>query len=346
VNSERTVTALWLVLAAVVLGFLFLAGSTPATGPAVAAGSSIAAAVAASGWTSGWVGLTPGDSVVLHHGLGGDPSTYAVQLWFWETGLSFDPLGFNTRAYGGLDLSGDIHGAFWQKLDGADIEVHRYSGDTRTNRVRVWIWVPQETKRWCSPWTALAPGYLVTFNHNLGGNVDDYVVGLWFMDAEGDYGINQRAYGGLSSGDDWYGAWWENLDTTSVSVVRGPNDLYASSVRVCVSVPSEPPNYDSGWRDINPDQRLTLDHGLGGDLDRYIVRMEFKDKGPHNIGIHQQDAGGNVVNGNYRGVHWQNLTNEQIRVWRQPQDYQADQVRVRIWVRKDYGYLPIVERNN
>jgi hypothetical protein len=345
VKSKWTVTASWLAtVALVVAGVFFLAGGSQATRPAVAAGGSITAPSQA-GWSSGWVQIDKGETIPFSHNLGGDPSTYAVQLWFWDTGLH--NLGVNTYTYGGMMDNDVLYGAHWRNLDNSSIQVHRNSGDTVADLIRVWVWVPQETEQWCSPWTHIDPGDDETFDHNLGGDMDDYTVGLWFMDTNGPNGVNQRGYGGLAVAEDRYGAWWHNLTTSSVSVRRAGNDPYADSARICVSVPSQPPDFDSDWQEIDPDEELVLDHDLGGDPNSYIVRMEFKHTAPGGIGIHQEYAGGNTPDDNYLGANWEHLTNEQITVYREPDDGHVNQVRVRIWVRQvtHNSYLPMVERN-
>ena len=318
-------------------GPALLAQGSQATAPALPAPAG--ASIAATAWSSGWVDIDPGQLITLQHNLGGDPSQYSVQLWFWDTDAG--GFGINTRAYGGLEVNGLYYGAFWRNLDGAGIGVYRHSDDTLADRVRVWIWVPQPLPEYCSPWTPVAAGASAPFAHNLGRNVDDYAVGLWFSDTGSVYGVNQTAYGGMEDNGQDLGAWWHDLTTTGVQVHRAAGDPYAGSVRVCVSV-AETPDYDSGWVDINPGQMMALHHDLGGDTDRYVVRMEFEDTAATGLGIHHENAGGNAIGSTYVGANWENLTESSIRVVRRPDDAHTGRVRLRIWMRRFSTYLPVI----
>ena len=295
-----------------------------------------------SGWSSGWVPLTPGNSVTLAHGLGGDPLNYSVQLWFRDTAVPGH--GINTRAYGGLESAGTSSGVFWRNLTNAEVEVYRYAGDTDADEVRMWIWFPEDPPDYCSPWTAIAAGGSHIFDHDLGGNPDDYVVGLWFRGPTPAYGINQQFFGGMEDSGLNRGAWWHSLTASTVTVDRAANDLAANEVRVCITV-ADPPSYDSGWVDINVDELKTLTHNLGGRVDRYVVRAEFKDAVLPGLGIHLQNVGGNAIGATWVGATWQNLTNSSMRVYRYPNDERTDQVRVRIWERTTSVFLPLILRN-
>ena len=114
----------------------------------------------------------------------------------------------------------------------------------------------------------------------------------------------------------------------------------------------EPPDWDSGWRLIAPGETITLPHGLGTNVNRYIVRMEFKavpEKGSPEapMAIHHHAYGGTPSNilaedAAYMGANWQNLTNQSITVYRWADDPLADEIRVRIWLRRMSVYLPVV----
>jgi len=295
-----------------------------------------------SGWSSGWVPVTLGNSVTLAHGLGGDPLDYSVQLWFRDTAVP--GYGINTRAYGGLESNGEYLGAFWQKLTSADVVVHRFGWDTDADEVRMWIWFPEDAPDYCSGWTAIAAGGSHTFDHNLGGDPLGYVVGLWFRGPTPAYGISQQAFGGMEDNGNNRGAWWHSLTDSTIKVDRAANDLVAGEVRVCVTV-ADPPSYDSGWVGINPDATRLLTHNLGGRVDRYVVRMEFKDTAPSGLGVHLRDVGGNAIGATWVGAAWQNLTPSSIGVYRYQNDERTDQVRVRIWERTTSVYLPSILRN-
>jgi hypothetical protein len=297
--------------------------------------------MAQPGWGSGWVPLTLNNPVTLTHGLGGDLLQYSVQFWFRDTDGDY---GINTRAYGGLESEGRYYGALWRKLTNADVQVSRYSGDIYADEVRIWIWFPEEAPGYCSAWTPIVAGGSQTFTHNLGGDPLDYVVGLWFK-GPAAYGINQQAFGGMEDNGNHRGAWWHSLTGGAVTVDRAANDLVAGEVRLCITA-ADPPRYDSGWVDLSAGETKTLTHNLGGRLDRYVVRMEFKDTDPSGLGIHLRDVGGNADGALWAGAAWQNLTNSSLEVYRYPDDARADQVRVRIWRRTTSVYLPFIVRNH
>jgi hypothetical protein len=292
------------------------------------------------GWSSGWVPLTLNNDLNLTHDLGGDPSDYAVQLWFRDTG---DGYGINTRAYGGIESNGEYYGALWKQLTNADVVLRRYGWDIYADDARIWLWLPEDPPDYCSPWTAMTAGGSQVFTHNLGGDTLDYVVGLWFSGPTA-YGVNQQYFGGMEDGGENRGAWWHNLTASTVTVDRAANDSVAGEVRVCITV-ADPPSYDSGWVDIDAGATKTLTHNLGGRVDRYVVRMEFKDTAPSGLGVHLRDVGGNAIGTQWVGAAWQKLTNSSIGVYRYPDDARTNQVRVRIWERTFFVYLPCVMRN-
>jgi hypothetical protein len=329
---------LMIVISALAIVFLAFPGQgIRSAGAQQAAGEN--ASPGPSGWSSGWVPLTLGNHITLTHNLGGDLLQYATQLWFLDTD---DGFGINTRAYGGLEAGGEYLGASWSKLTDTDVELYRFGYDIFADDVRMWIWIPDTPPDYCSPWTAFQIGGSQVFTHNLGGDANDYVVGLWFK-GQTAYGINQQFMGGEENMGKFNGAWWHNLTNSTITVTRGADDPVASEVRVCVTV-ADPPGYDSGWVDIDPDQTKILAHALHGRVDGYIVRMEFKDADPSGLGIHLRDVGGNAVGDLWLGGAWQNLTNTSIGVYRFPDDVVTDQVRVRIWQRATATYLPLVIR--
>jgi hypothetical protein len=84
-----------------------------------------------------------------------------------------------------------------------------------------------------SGWTAIAPGASKTFNHNLSGDVDDYVVDVQFKSSSALYAVHQQYYG--MNHDDmggFKGAYWCKLTTSGINVVRGGADLDVEQVRV------------------------------------------------------------------------------------------------------------------
>jgi len=295
---------------------------------------------ASSGWSSGWVDIAPGETKTFNHNLGGDPDDYAVDLWFWDAPPG--GYGINHRCTGGLEADGKFYGAHWQNLTATTIEVFRREDDTFADKVRVDVWKP-DPPAWDSGWVDIAPGTLETLTHNLGGDVDDYTVGLWFKDTDG-IGVNTRCYGGLETDGQLRGAFWQNLTATTIEVYRFQDDTWADQVRVRIFIP-DPPDYDSGWVDISPRQTITLTHNLGGSPNLYLVRAWGRDTEPGGIGINHRFAGGYEMGGKFFGANWENLTDTTINIFRRLHDEYADQVRVRIWRREFKVYLPIVMKN-
>ncbi|MEA3396915.1 MAG: hypothetical protein U9R05_05585, partial [Chloroflexota bacterium] len=70
---------------------------------------------------------------------------------------------------------------------------------------------------WSSVWVSISQGETITLTHNLGGDVEDYAVELWFRDTDaGGIGINTFAYGGFENAGVWQGAHWSNLTAATV----------------------------------------------------------------------------------------------------------------------------------
>ena len=97
-----------------------------------------------------------------------------------------------------------------------------------------------------SGWVSLEQDEARTLTHNLGRDVDDYVVDMQYR--TGDFNrINLRYYGGVDfnsfggSGEgDRTGAYWRNLTTSSVTVYRRPEDAYAEEVRIRIWIDPDP----------------------------------------------------------------------------------------------------------
>ena len=326
-NERRT--QIWIAVGGLVLAALLLfAGNVVASHPA---GLPDAAALQdTSSWNSGWVDVAPGSVITLNHNLGGNVDDYAVELWFRDTDTG--GLGINTQGMGGLEAGGNFFGAHWQNLTDTTVQVVRRSDDTFADQVRVRVWIPNPPA-WDSGWVNIAPNTLETLAHNLGGSVDDYTVGLWFRDTTpGGIGINTRCYGGLEAASQLRGTAWQNLTNTTIDVWRYPNDSWADQVRVRIFAP-DPPDYDSGWMDVTAGALETLTHSLGGDPNHYVVRGWQRDT-DDGIGINHRFAGGFEAGGSFFGANWSRLTDTTINVLRRPNDWVADQVRIRIWVKE------------
>jgi len=201
------------------------------------------------------------------------------------------------------------------------------SDSSQVRPARRWR-VAQANAVWSSGWVEIAPGETKVFTHSLGGDPALYTVDLWFRDTQSPgFGIHHRAYGGMDVAGQRYGVHWQNLTSTSISVVRQPDDVAAAQVFLRIWVP-DPPDYDSGWVNIQPGQLITLTHNLGGDVDDYTVGMKFQDTTPGGLGIHQYAFGGLEAGGQYQGAAWQNLTDTAIQVQRFGADATVHQVRV------------------
>ena len=87
-----------------------------------------------------------------------------------------------------------------------------------------------------SSWVAVVLGSEVTLTHNIGGNVDNYVVDLQFKNTVFFFGVNTMGYGMLYMEGNWAGATYSELTTTSIKVHRVDADIYAPEVRVRIWV--------------------------------------------------------------------------------------------------------------
>jgi hypothetical protein len=336
--NERT--HIWITVGGLALMALLLLGGNTVAGSMVGPPNGYPAALqSTSSWSSGWVDIATDTARTFTHDLGGDPDDYAVELWLRDTETG--GIGINSRGVGGLEAGGNFFGAHWQNLTDTTIEVVRRRDDTFADQVRVDVWFP-DPPVWDSGWVDIVPGALERLPHPVGGNVDNYVVGLWLKDTTpGGIGINTRCYGGLEAGGQFHGAAWQNLTDTTIDVWRSGDDEGADQVRVRIFVPEEP-DYDSGWMDIATDEVKSLTHSLGGNPNLYLVRGWQKDTMEGGIGINHVFAGGYEAGGFVYGSNWENLTDTTINLFRRPDDYGADQVRVRIWKRYVRVYLPLV----
>lgn len=203
-----------------------------------------------------------------------------------------------------------------------------------------------------SGWMRLAPGHSHTLTHNVGGNTDDYVV---IMDYRADNvnGINQRYFGGADFGahpapgaseNDRVGAYWRSLTTSSITVYRRPEDIYADAVRIRIWEDSSP-DYDSGWLSLTPGATATtLIHNLGGDPDDYVVDMQYRSvlSGVNQRYFGGADFGATAFNGTRNndrvGLYWRSLTATSITLFRRAEDDYATNVHIRIWRRPTPTY--------
>jgi hypothetical protein len=312
-----------------------------------------------SPYDSGWVALVPDVSLTLTHSLGGNPDDFVVDMQYRASSVD----GVNLRYYGGADFgaspapghaANDRVGAYWRSLDSSSITVYRRPEDTYAEQVRVRIW-QYFTMPPAGYWTPDAPGFdsdwvalgagasATTLLHNLGGSPDDYLVDMQYRTPDVN-GINLRYYGGADFGvhpapghtaDDRVGAYWRSLTDSSISVFRRDEDDYAPEVRLRIWV-MPAPAYDSGWFPLGQDVAQTLVHNLGGNVDDYLVDMQYRSAGD---GINQRyyggaDFGAKITIGaeNDRvGAYWRSLNTTSITAYRRPEDTYAVELRLRIW---------------
>jgi hypothetical protein len=200
---------------------------------------------------------------------------------------------------------------------------------------------PGSTSDWSSGWVTIPLGTCSVFNHNVGGDVDDYAVDLWFWDLDDGWGLNRRYYGGAEESGASYGVHWQGLTANTIRVCRGSSDDAADRVRIQVWDPPADPDYDSGWTDINQGQTIIFPHNVGITHTDLTVGLTFSHTtwGIHNIGY-----GGLAVDTltEMWGAHWHNLTDNAVRVTRHPDDPNIQQVRV-IVVRGDTPHYDSLE---
>ncbi len=180
---------------------------------------------------------------------------------------------------------------------------------------------------WSSGWITVARGSAVTLTHNLGGDPDDYLIQMWFLDTDNGHGINIRAYGGLEKNGQWYGAAWQNLTANTIQIVRYANDTLADRIMVQVWTPLTPFDYCSDWTTV-PTLTTVFTHNLGGSTaDDYIVHLTFRNSAN---GINQRAYGGIEYGSgtHFVGGYWSHLTTSTVEVYRYINDPFAYQMRV------------------
>ena len=302
-------------------------------------------------YDSGWVNINPNSAKTLAHRIRGNPDHYVVDMQYRNSGS-----GVNQRYYGGMDI-GHFHapglsedarmGAYWRTLRSNTIAVYRRPDDIYAQQVRIRIWhywqptAPDYDSRWFS---LNVRGVPLALTHHTGGNPNDYLVDMTYKVTNAN-GVNQRYYGGIDFGshptsthaaNDRVGTYWRSLTNTHITIFRRANDTYSSKVRLRIwKMPK--PDYDSGWVSINPNQSKQFNHRLSGSVYDYLVDLQYRSSAN---GVNQRYYGGMDVghfhpastNENDRvGVYWRSLNNNNITVYRRPDDIYAQQVRIRIW---------------
>lgn len=303
-----------------------------------------ARATAETAWNSGWFAIAPGATQVFTHNLGGDVGDYAVELLFRDTDVG--GLGVHSFGYGGFENTGQWQGGYWYDLTDTNITVHRMVNDETADRMRLRIWF-MTPPDYDSGWQVIAPTLPLTLTHNLGGNSEEYTLGLWFQDTTLDgYGIHNRYFGSVEHGGQYEGAHWQNLDNTNLRVARWADDVDVNEIRVRMIETPPDPDYDSDWLDIEAGETLTLTHNVGGQAGTYRVILQYRDISglPTSFGHNMLWAGGESVGSNLFGGHWQRLTNTTVEIYRQPSGSRDTEVRLRIWTPEYTILLPLVIR--
>lgn len=187
---------------------------------------------------------------VLNHTIGGDRDEYVVDMQFKDTSAS--GLGVNQQDYGWNDyksssLSSVWTGVAWSGLDNASIRMVRGLQDTAAEQVRIRIWKNPKPD-YDSNWKTFNNSLVLDLIHKLGGNPDNYVIDLQFLD-EAIHGIHQIYYGrnnnylpdgtALKNGAFWYG-----LNSSQVKIQREIDEVFAEKVRIRIWVTGyTPTNY-------------------------------------------------------------------------------------------------------
>lgn len=89
------------------------------------------------------------------------------------------------------------------------------------------------------------------------------------------------------------------------------------------------PDYDSGWQFNSTGDPLILTHSLGGNVDNYVVDLQFKGSV---LGIHNRGYGLDYHGVSSMGACWSNLTAESINVQIGSFALEVRYIRIRIWV--------------
>ena len=110
-----------------------------------------------------------------------------------------------------------------------------YDNTASTNYATVTGALPQ----YDSGWVSIAQGSNITLNHNLGGDVNDYIVDFQFY--SNSIGRHIFHIGSENNFDaENSGAHWHNLTSTSISVYRQVDDDYVDAFRVRIFVNKTP----------------------------------------------------------------------------------------------------------
>jgi hypothetical protein len=89
------------------------------------------------------VAIAPAQNLVLQHTVGGNVDDYVID--FQQKDVTEDvapPIGIHNQYIGGyINSANHFFGAYWHDLKSTEISVERRLHDTRTEQVRIRIWV-------------------------------------------------------------------------------------------------------------------------------------------------------------------------------------------------------------
>jgi hypothetical protein len=174
---------------------------------------------------------------------------------------------------------------------------------------------------------------------NLGSNYGVYGESSSILGGT-NFGVYGKSSGNLAGGKG-YAVYGENTGTGYAGYFLG-DGYFSGNLRLGTSSGIEfpdgtkqatayrgfpGPNYDSGWIAIVPGQAYVKNHNLGGNVDNYVVDLQFKDV-TGQLGIHNIGIGGNGTSGG----RYSALNENSITVYRYASDSYIDLFRVRIWV--------------
>ncbi len=275
---------------------------------------------------SQWLPIAPGEEKQIFHIAGGNINDYVIYL------VGMDSEGKMERyCYGGCDVVDDRHGFYWYGLTESSITVKLRDEDPVTKKIRVQIWRDAHPD-FDSGWQILFPGDTGPLAHNLGGDVDDYIVDLEFADWPG-HPPHQMFYGGIAfgyktydgnvEGQEW-GAYWHSLTNNTVNVARLPDDQKALLSRGRIWKKPNPKG-DSGWVGMVAGQTKTFTFPT--DINNTFIYYE------------QNSSVGGINHGYYGGFHdsdmqgsyWLDANDTKINATRNPDDTVAEQVRFRLY---------------
>ena len=163
---------------------------------------------------------------------------------------------------------------------------------------------------------------------------------------DGVYGWSQSRHGtfGVTSSQNTAHAGVYGTNNGAGPAIKADGDLvvtgeYKGNIGPNNGAPFPRPAYDSGWTPIARNEKKTLNHNVGGNVDNYVVDMSFKSSYPA-VGINNAHYGGQTTyydgsdTHKVQGADYMKLNNKSIDIYRNINDDSAFSIRIRIWVYK------------